>query len=130
MHVKTLVSWIISLAFSTANALVSKDLSRKGEKASALRARYSPVCVHSVLTVGRCRGREGSALSHDMACLAGVCSVSRETNCSLFWVNEVGCYCKWPHKEVHASVDKQCSADWVPECLELLAETLKFLFQL
>lgn len=27
------VSWIISLAFSTANALVSKGLSKKGEKA-------------------------------------------------------------------------------------------------
>lgn len=114
----SVLSWIISLAFSTAKTLVSKGLSKKGEKARGFctksRGILLAVCM---LTVGTCRGREGTAQSHDIACLAGVCSVSRETNCSLFWVNEVGCYCKWPHKEVHASVDKQCSAYWVPECL-------------
>lgn len=75
-------------------------------------------------------GAEGSAESHGIACLAGVCGVSRGTNCSLFWVNEVGCYCQWPRGEVHASVDKHCSAYWTPECLRPLAEVEEFLPEL
>lgn len=81
------------------------------------------VASRGVLPAGRCR--EGSAASHDIACLAGVCSVRRETNCSLFWVNEVGCHCQWPQEEVHASVDKHCSAYWDPECFQPLAEAAK-----
>lgn len=121
------VSWIIGLAFSTAKTLVSKSLNKKAEE--ALRAGVFQLCAQCTCS-REMQGREGTAQSHDIACLAGVCSVSRETNCSLFWVNEVGCYCKWPHKEVHASVDKQCSAYRVPECLQLLAETGKFLPEL
>lgn len=117
---KISVSGIISLAFSTTKIAFSNSLNRRVQKAAwllHLEWWCSPSCVHGMLTVGTCRGREGSAQSHDIACLAGVSSVSRETNCSLFWVNEVGCYCKWPHEEVHASVDKHRSAYWDPECL-------------
>lgn len=64
VHVKTLVSWIINLAFSTANALVSKDLSRKGEKASALRAG-----VFSCLCAQR-------AYSREMQGERGLCSIT------------------------------------------------------
>lgn len=115
------VCQIISLLLSTANTLVSKGLSKKGEKACGFCTQsrgillaVSTVCLQSGDTE---REREGTAQSHDTACLAGVCIVSRATNCLLFWVNEVGCYCKWPHKEVHTSVDMQCSAYWVPDCL-------------
>lgn len=90
---------------------------KKKEKKRLLLAEWwcAPGFVRGALPAGRCR--EGSAASHGSACLAGGCRVRRGTNCSLFWVNEVGCHCQWPREEVHASVDKHCPAHWDPRML-------------
>lgn len=54
---------------------------------------------------GREKGEDRNGTrSRDFACLASVRGLSRETNCVLFWVNEVGCHCKWFHEEAHPSV--------------------------